>query len=271
MSKTSSRLPSITYFEPIAQSPGIHRPTHNTCNIVDFALVVLAPGESHTFATEEREYGLDILSGNVSIRAGDAEFPRLGSRSGMLDGLPSGAYVGCGTEVTFTAHTAAQIALGSCPSSTVIAPYVITPDMVATGQWGEGNTERHYSYLINDTRPSERLWFTEVIVADGCWATYPPHKHEDVPGDLFQEEMYYYRTSPAHGIGFCASFEGQVGGDEAFLIRDSTLHKMPHGHHTVTAAPGYRVGYLAIYAGRDKQHRPSPHPLHVNFRDNLRG
>jgi 5-deoxy-glucuronate isomerase len=265
----SVSLPSAAYFEPIPLTSGLHRPEQNPCALIDFALLVLAPGESHTFSTDKREYGLDVISGLVTIRVGDVEFPRLGGRTGMFDGVPSGAYAGCDATVTVTAHTAAQIAFGSCPSTTPIEPYAITPDMIETGGWGEGNTERHFSYLINSRRPSERLWFTEVTVSDGRWATYPPHKHEEVPGDLFQEEMYYYRTDPAHGFGFCASFEGQVGGDEAFLIRNSTLHKMPHGYHTVTAAPGYRVCYLAIYAGRDKQHNPSPHPLHVDFKKNL--
>jgi 5-deoxy-glucuronate isomerase len=270
MNKTSSSksLPSKAYFEPIPLTPGIHRPEQNPCTVIDFALLVLAPGESHTFATGDREYGLDVISGVVTIRVGTTEFGRLGGRANMFDGPPAAAYAGCEASVTITAHTAAQVALASCPSATRIEPYAVV-DAAEAGRWGEGNTERDFRFLISGSRPSERLWLAEVTVSDGRWATYPPHKHEDVPGDVFQEEMYYYRTDPPHGFGFCASFEGQVGGDEAFLIRDSTLHKMPHGYHTVAAAPGYRVCYLALFAGRDKQHQPSPHPIHVNFSKNL--
>lgn len=262
--------PAADYFQPIALKAGLNRPAHNSCRLIDFSVLVLAPGQTHRFATGEREYGLDLLSGVASIRVDDTEFARLGGRASVFDGPPAGAYAGCGSEVVITAHTAIELALGSCPSTTPVAPYAILPDQAPSGQWGEGNTERHFHYLINGDRPSERLWFAEVTVADGRWATYPPHKHEDVAGDLFQEEMYYYRTDPAHGFGFCASFEGAVGGDHAFLIRDSSLHLMPDGYHTVTAAPGYRVCYLAVYAGRDKQHRPSMHPSHVNFRENLK-
>jgi 5-deoxy-glucuronate isomerase len=261
--------PPGRYFQPITLNAGLNRPAHNSCGLIDFSVLVLAPGQVHRFATGGREYGLDLLSGVASIRVGEIEFPRVGGRASVFDGPPAGAYAGCGSEVVVTAHTAIELALGSGPSTTPIAPYAILPAEVPAGRWGEGNTERHFRYLINGDRPSERLWFAEVTVADGRWATYPPHKHEDVPGDLFQEEMYYYRTEPAHGFGFCASFEGEAGGDHAFLIRDSTLHLMPDGYHTVCAAPGYRVCYLAVYAGRDKQHRPSVHPRHANFRDNL--
>ena len=75
--------------------------------------------------------------------------------------------------------------------------------------------------------------------------------------------------SDACVAGSLVAFEGLVGGDHACLIRDRTLHMMPDGYHTVTAAPGYRVCYLAVYAGRDKRHRPSPHPLHVNYQTAL--
>jgi 5-deoxy-glucuronate isomerase len=270
MSNTSRSggLSSNAYFEAVPLTPGIHRPERNPCVLIDFALLVLAPGESHTFATGDREYGLDVISGVVTIRVGETEFPHLGGRANIFDGPPAGAYAGCNASVTIATHAAAQVALASCPSTTPTEPYAIAFDAADTGRWGEGNTERDFRFMINEFRPSERLWLAEVTVSDGRWATYPPHKHEDVPGDVFQEEMYYYRTDPPHGFGFCASFEGEVGGDEAFLIRDSTLHKMPHGYHTVAAAPGYRVCYLALFAGRDKRHRPSPHPIHVNFRKN---
>ena len=261
--------PFSDYFTRLPLQPGLNRPPTNRCTLLDFALLVLAPGETHTFATGSREYGFDLLSGVATVQIDEAVFPRLGGRTSVFDGLPHGAYAGCGAQVIITAHTAVELEIGSCPSATPIAPYAIMPDAVPTGQWGAGNTERHFRYLINAERPSERLWFAEVTVADGRWATYPPHKHENVPEDLFQEEMYFYRTDPEHGFGFCASFEGLVGGDHACLIRDRTLHMMPDGYHTVTAAPGYRVCYLAVYAGRDKRHRPSPHPLHVNYQTAL--
>lgn len=261
--------PAADYFQPIPLAPGLNRPAHNSCRIIDFSVLVLDAGQTYRFATGDREYCLDLMAGVASIRVGETEFSQLGGRADVFDGPPSGAYAGCGAEVSITAQTHIELALGSCPSNTPIEPYAIMPEAVPTGQWGEGNTERHFRYLVNADRPSERLWFAEVTVSDGRWATYPPHKHEDVPGDLFQEEMYYYRTYPAHGFGFCASFGGEVGGDHAFLIRDSSLHLMPDGYHTVTAAPGYRVCYLALYAGRDKGHRPTPHPDHVEFRKNL--
>jgi 5-deoxy-glucuronate isomerase len=256
------------YFERLPNEKGVHRLKHNTCQLLDFTLVNLAAGETYEFETGEREYGIDVFTGLVDVRIGNASFENLGGRKSVFEELPSGAYAGCRQKVIITAKTQAELGIASTPSTTPIEPYIVQPTAVDKGSWGEGNTLRHYRYLINNKNPSERLWFAEVVVRDGRWATYPPHKHEDVPGDLFQEEMYFYKVEPEHGFGFCGQFGGLVESDYAFLIRNHTIHKMPHGYHTVTAAPGYQVFYLALYAGRDKQHRPSPHPDHVNFKDN---
>lgn len=266
MSKTNYGHP---YFETVSEQPGLNRLKHNTCGVIDFSLLVLKAGESHTFNTAGREYGLVIMSGGpVSIQVGEHAFNDLQGRASVFADKPTMVYAGCNSEVRIQAGGDVEIALCSALSSTPIDPYLVLPADVPTGQWGEGNTKRRYRYMINQDRPSERLWLAEVFVQNGAWATYPPHKHEDVEGDLFQEEMYFYRVDPPHGFGFCGQFEGLVEEDYAFLIRNNTIHKMPFGNHTVTAAPGYRVLYLAVYAGHDKGHRPTAHPDHVNFQDN---
>ena len=257
------------YFEAVGTKSGINRLRHNTCRIIDFNLLVLAPGERYAFSTDNREFGLAILTGTVDVTVNKKLFPGIGGRDSVFTAPPSGVYAGCGSEVVIEAKTPLQIALTSAPSSTSIDPYAIAPETSKMGQWGGDNTTRHFRYLIDNERPSERLWLAEVVVRDGRWATYPPHKHEDVPEDLFQEEMYFYKVEPAHGFGFCALFEGQTGGDYAFMIRDNTIHKMPCGYHTVTAAPGYQIYYLALYAGMDKRHKPSMHPDHAHYGDNV--
>lgn len=256
------------YFEVVESNRGLNCLKHNSCRIIDFSLLILKAGESHEMRTGQREFGFDVLTGTCSFEAGGKRFEHLGGRRSVFEGPPSMLYAGCDTSVRIEAVSDVEIGIGSCPSSTPIAPYSTTPDNAMTGRWGDGNVTRHYRYMINHEKRSERLWFTEVFVQDGRWATYPPHKHEDVPGDNFQEEMYFYKVEPVHGFGFCGQFGGLVGGDYAFMIRNNTIHKMPCGYHTVTAAPGYKVFYLAIYAGNDKSHRPTPHPDHLNYREN---
>jgi 5-deoxy-glucuronate isomerase len=42
--------------------------------------------------------------------------------------------------------------------------------------------------------------------------------------------------------------------DEAFVIRDNSLVKLPCGFHPVAAAPGYSLYYLWILAGEPRKY-----------------
>ncbi|WP_116949185.1 5-deoxy-glucuronate isomerase [Jiangella endophytica] len=250
---------SSAYFERLEARPGVTTLAHNTCRVLDFTLITLRPGEQHHFATTDREYAVVVLTGTASLEVGDRTFADVGGRSDVFAGKPSMVYAPCGQDVTITTAVGTELALCSAPSATVIEPYVVAPDDVHSGTWGVFNTTRDYDFLLDASRPSERLFVAEVTVASGNWATYPPHRHEvDDPetGEVFQEEMYFYRVQPSTGFGLAALYGDRVGGDNAFIVRHNTIHKMPAGYHTVTAAPGYRVWYLALFAGDRKQAGP---------------
>lgn len=253
------------FFEAVATGEGVHGLRENPFQVLDFELVVLRQGSEHSFTQPDRETAVVVLTGTVDVRAGQQDFMAVGGRSSVFSGAPSMVYAPRGHAVRVTCPDGpAEIALCSAPSSTDLSPYRVDPDAVTSGAWGRFNTERHYNFLIDDRRPSDRLYLAEVTVTSGNWATYPPHKHErdGDDGEVFQEEMYYYRVDPQDGFGLCALYGGKVGHDEAFVIRNSTAHKMPYGYHTLTAAPGYRVWYLALYAGDAKAAGPSVDPAH---------
>jgi 5-deoxy-glucuronate isomerase len=254
------------YFESVATETGANTLRDNPCRLLDFELVVLEPSEEFRFCTADREYALVVLTGTVTVAVDDREFAGLGGRMDVFSAKPSMVYAPPKSEVTIAAPEAAEVALASAPGATAIEAYAVLPDQVRSGTWGTFNTARDYDFLIDAQRPSERLFVAEVTVASGNWATYPPHRHEiDDPGtgERFQEEMYFYRVAPTTGFGFAALYGGRVGGDNAFIVRNNTIHKMPAGYHTVAAAPGYRIWYLAIFAGNSKQASPLTDPDHA--------
>lgn len=258
------------YFEAIPAGPGVHRLIANTCKVIDFEIVELTDGSDHRFATEQREHGIVVLTGTVDVAVDDQEFAVVGGRVSVFDQKPSMVYAPCDSAVRIIARGPAEVALCSAVASTRFEPYLVGPGDVASGTWGTHNTTRNYDFTLDANRPSERLYVAEVTVTSGNWATYPPHKHEvDDPdgGELSQEEMYYYRTEPATGFGFCAVYGGRVGSDFAFVVRDRTILKIPYGYHVVTAAPGYRVWYLALYAGNGKGAKPRIDPDHAWYRN----
>jgi 5-deoxy-glucuronate isomerase len=251
------------YFETLTSETGLNRITDNPFTVLDFGLLRIPAGERHDFETSEREFGIDIISGVADVRVGKEEFETLGGRASVFDGKPTLVYAGHHQAVVIEAKTEVEIGLGSAPSKTDIAPYVIGPEGVRSGAWGRNTTRRYYNYMLGPETPTERLSFAEVTVSNGNWATYPPHKHEEgAEGEAFQEELYFYKVQPERGFGFCGQFGGKMPEDFAFPITNNTIHKMPFGYHTVTAAPGYSVCYLAVYAGHDKTHKVSAHPDH---------
>lgn len=253
----------VDYFEPVAADAGLNALRHNSCKLLDFQLLILNAGEKHTFASGEREYGVVVLTGTADISVSDTSFKTVGGRRSVFAGPPSMVYAGCGAEVTIQAAQRLEVALCSCPSATPIAPYRVDPGDCFQGRWGRFNTARTFNYMIDGRRPSERLHLAEVTAPSGNWATYPPHKHEyNAPerGEIFQEEMYFYRADPVEGFGFCALYGGKVEQDYAFMVRHNTILKMPYGYHTIVAAPGYKIWYLALIAGDTKAHSPIPDP-----------
>jgi len=251
------------YFEKVSDEPGLNPIEHNPFQVIDFALLVLKAGETHSFTAQGREYGLDIIAGLADVSVDGKAFEACGGRASVFDGKPTLVYAGHGSKVAIKAVTDLEVGIGSALSQTKIEPYVIRPDEVRSGQWGSFSTRRHFNYMLDANTPGERISFAEVTVSNGNWATYPPHKHEDgVEGEAFQEEIYFYKVHPERGMGFCAQFGGKMQEDYAFPITNNTAHKQPHGYHTVTAAPGYSICYLAVYAGHDKTHKVSAHPDH---------
>jgi 5-deoxy-glucuronate isomerase len=252
------------FFEQLSDEPGMNSIKENPFTVLDFGLLVLEAGGSHRFQTDTREYAIDILSGTATIKVGKTTFSSIGGRSSVFAGPPTLVYAGHSEDVTVHAESACEIALGSAPSSTAIEPYLVTPQQVRSGHWGENTTRRYFDYMIDQSKPSERIAIAEVTVSNGNWATYPPHKHEEGgAGEAFQEELYFYKVQPEQGFGFCAQFGGQMPEDFAFPITNNTAHKQPFGYHTVAAAPGYSVCYVAVYAGHDKTHKTAPHPDHA--------
>lgn len=254
------------YFEQVADKPGLNTLSHNTCRLLDFKLLVLTDGEAVTVETEGSEYGFVVLTGVVDIHVGDESFEALGGRKTVFAGPPSMVYTPAKQVVRIVAKGRAEVALCSAPSTIHFDAYRLDPYDAISGKWGQYNTVRTFDYMINGTRPSEKLHLAEVTVESGNWATYPPHKHDEHRpelGEIFQEEMYFYRVDDPKGFGFCASYGSKADDDYAFMVRNNALHKMPAGYHTVCAAPGYKVWYLAAIAGDDKGHAVFPDPDHT--------
>jgi 5-deoxy-glucuronate isomerase len=104
----------------------------------------------------------------------------------------------------------------------------------------------------------DRLICCEVLTPEGNWSSYPPHKHDDTPGSLADnEEIYYFRvgrsgSTETSGEGFALHRTYTADGaiDETVVVRDGDAFLVPRGYHgPCVAAPGYPLYYLNVMAG----------------------
>ena len=241
-----------SHFYPISKAPGFQPLETHSCELLGFAKLNLEPNQTYTGFSGDRELLLVALAGRATVTVDDQVFAQVGSRASVFAGNPHSVYIPCGSAFTVLALSKFEAALPSAPSQLETAPYEIKPEQVGTGQWGALNFTRKYREILVQPNglPAARLIVGETITPSGHWSTYPAHKHEvNVAGEVFHEEMYYFRVSAPEGWGFARHYSPERGYDDTHIVRDDSLLSMPHGYHTYAAAPGYNSYYLWFLAG----------------------
>jgi 5-deoxy-glucuronate isomerase len=252
------------YFAKVESKAGLNTLPHNPCKLLDFQLLVLPAGQSHSGQTGDREIAAVILGGKATFEIGGKRFEKVGGRPNVFSGKPHTVYLPCGFNYTITAEGPVEIALCSAPSDLQAEPYVIEPDRVNTGVWGAANFSRNYFEILTATQqsdlPARRLIVGETFTPSGNWSTYPPHKHEeDKGGEAFHEEMYYFRINTPEGFGLLHHYDRESF-EENYTIRNSTILMAPRGYHTYVGAPGYTSYYLWFLSGEHRNQAVSQDP-----------
>ncbi|HWI62984.1 MAG TPA: 5-deoxy-glucuronate isomerase [Symbiobacteriaceae bacterium] len=240
------------HFVAIGQQAGLNQLPHNSCTLLDFQKLILGDGARYEGNTGDREYVLVLLGGRCTVEAGGLRFERIGARPNVWSGKPYAVYLACRTAFAITGVGRVEIACTSAPADQAGEPFVITPDQVTSGTWGGANFSRNFhGILVATDRKVQRLIIGETYTPSGNWSTYPPHKHEvdDLPREVFAEEMYYFKVSSPEGFGLCRHYGSDGSFDNVHVVRDETLLSAPSGYHTYVSAPGYNSYYLWVLAG----------------------
>jgi len=244
------------YFSAVDSQPGLNRLRHNPCQVLDFQLLVLKPGEGYAGQSGEREVLAVILGGKASFTVGGKTFASVGSRPNVFSGKPHSIYLPCGVDFSIQAQSGVEIGLCSAPSALAAEPYVIEPQRVNSGVWGAANFSRNYHEILTATQqpdlPAQRLIVGETFTPSGHWSTYPPHKHEqDLAPEAFHEEMYFFRINTPEGFGILRHYDRESF-EENYTVRNNTILMAPRGYHTYVGAPGYTSYYLWMLAGNQR-------------------
>jgi 5-deoxy-glucuronate isomerase len=243
------------YFTHVGGSQGVNGLDTNPCTLLDFSRLVLPDAGSFDGATGDRELLLVLFGGRCTVQVAGKTFAQVGGRPNPFSGKPHAVYLPAGSSYVITAHGHLDAGLCSAPSDLQTEPYVIRPEQVVQVDAGAANFSRTLFNILTTSSqpelPAAKLLVGETFVPSGNWSTYPPHKHEveNLPHEVYHEEMYYFRVNPGEGFGLCRHYSAERGYDQAYTIKDSTIFMAPHGYHTTCSAPGYTNYFLWFLAG----------------------
>jgi 5-deoxy-glucuronate isomerase len=210
----------------------------------------LAKGDTWKGTTGDNEAAIDVLSGTLTIDFGDGP-QSIGKRENVFSGYPSAVYLPCQTSYELRAETVVEFAETRVHSSRKLKPRVYWPSDIGSELRGNGDYARQVLRIIRPEAEADRLMMNEVFTPSGNWSTYPPHKHEvhSPPGEYDLDEIYYFRIDHPDGYALVRLYDSAGTRDVTATVRDGDLVVLRDGYHTVAAAPGYRICYLAVLAG----------------------
>jgi 5-deoxy-glucuronate isomerase len=222
-------------------------------------VVTLGAGESLPITTGHEEVAVVPLSGSAVVEVEGRRF-ELEGRSSVFARITDWAYLPVDSDATISSADGAEIALASARAERQFEPAYVPAADVPVEIRGAGQATRQ---VTNFLAPGafddvDRLIAVEVLTPEGNWSSYPPHKHDDSPDSLSNnEEIYYFRVGRAGSIatsgeGFALhrtyTADGSI--DETVVVRDGDAFLVPRGYHgPCVAAPGYPLYYLNVMAG----------------------
>jgi 5-deoxy-glucuronate isomerase len=232
---------------------------------VGFEACRLPRGAVRRLHTGERELCIVVLSGVVSVTAGNVRWTDIGERTSVFEERsPYAVYVPGGLPVVIEGCKDAEVALCSAPSTTQREARLIEPASIARTQRGKGANLRHVCDILPQGAPADHLLVVEVITPGGHSSSYPPHKHDidNIPQESALEETYYHRLNPAQGFAFQRVYTDDRSIDESMAVEDHDVVMVPKGYHPVVVPYGYDAYYLNVMAGPTRQWHFRNDPAH---------
>lgn len=232
---------------------------------VGFDLHRLAPSETASGNSGDKEVCLVFVTGKGTVSAGGKDLGALGERMSPFEGKPWSVYLPENTNWSVTAETGVDLAVCSAPSLGGGLPIrVIAPDQLGQEVRGKGTNTRYVTNILPESEPADSLLVVEVITPGGHTSSYPPHKHDqdNLPAESYLEETYYHRLNPPQGFAFQRVYTDDRSLDEAMAIEDCDVVLVPRGYHPCAACHGYDLYYLNVMAGPKrtwKFHNASEH------------
>ena len=222
-------------------------------------VATIEPGGRLEVATGNEELAVVPLAGSLAVEVDGACF-ELRGRESVFARVTDWAYAPIDARVVLTSEAGAEVALATARAERRFEPAHVPAAAVPIETRGAGQATRQITNFLAPGAYDEvdRLICVEVLTPEGNWSSYPPHKHDDTPGSLANnEEIYYFRLGRAgstdtsdEGFALHRTYTADGSIDETVVVRDGDAFLVPRGYHgPCVAAPGYPLYYLNVMAG----------------------
>ena len=245
-------------------------PEPGVLSLVYFNLVRLNRREQFVQTVPGFEAVLVVMSGNCNIEVDGELFPDVGRRQDIWSGNADSVYAPSGARVLVVSNAdGTEIAVAGGRCETRFKAFRVLPEEVEKVDVGSRETHSHRRIFHilghNAAGRAGNLLVSELYADGGCWAGYPPHKHdtENPPEETQFEELYHYRFRPKNGFGSVLLFD-EDGTSEAYVTRHGDTFLIPKGYHPGVTSPGHEEYIFAILVGKHQR------SLVQNFKDEYR-
>ena len=220
--------------------------------IHEFGILRLTNGNTISKNTGACEALLHIIEGSCTLTTDDQQFDDIGTRSTPFSGKPTAVYLPPHTAYTIQSKHV-EIAITLALAEDRGAPILVSAEGLSANLVGRENWQRTVTMLAPPDFPTQKLILGETINPPGNWSGVPTHKHDTLQPEVesVHEELYYFRADPPQGWGVERVYD-KAAWEELLLLQDRVVTVMPHGYHTLTAAPGFTLYYAFVLAGPAK-------------------
>jgi 5-deoxy-glucuronate isomerase len=245
-------------------------PEPDVLSLAYFHLIRLRSQEAFVHQLSGFESVFVVLCGNCVVTVDGREFSDVGRRQDIWSGKADSVYVPSGAHVRVVScadNTEIAIAGGRCDQP--FQPFRVLPEeveMVEVGSLATHSRRQIFHILGHNARGrAGNLLVSELYSSGGCWAGYPPHKHdtENPPEETCFEELYHYRFRPENGFGVQLVFNDD-GTSECYMTRSGDTFLIDKGNHPNVTSPGHEEYIFTVLVGKHQR------SLIQNFKEEYR-
>ena len=221
---------------------------------IQLKLSVSNAGQISTHKINGYETVLVILKGQIKVNI-NQNFYAL-KRKDVFKEKATALYIPINTKFTIKYVKDSEVALCQAKAKIKKLPIHIKQNNIEIIKRGKTSFERIVYNISDEKVDTDRIFVGETVNLPGNWSGYPPHKHDkdNLPYESNLEEVYLFKISPEQGFGIqkIYTYKGRHEIDNLYTVQNNDVVIVKKGYHPVVAAPGYKLYYLWILAGRKK-------------------